>query len=105
MIRVQKKSLPITPKGLTTVERKLTVSAAVVTKIRAMAEQAIRQVDTISAQSRVADGTNVSIRLTIGTVQMETGLLGLEKLEDSGPQINNLIKEINRLLPDTLQVE
>jgi len=105
LIRIQKKSLPFTSKGLTTVERKLSLPLVMAADIRAAAEGVIRQIDLISTQSRVADGTNISIRLTVGTVGIGTVILGLEKLEDAGAQINSLIKEINGRLPEKLHVE
>jgi hypothetical protein len=104
-VNARRESLPITKKGPTTVERKLTIPADQIMHIRMMAEHAVKQVDIISVQSRVADGTNVSIGLTYGSVQIGTVLLGLTEMKDSGPEIYSLIKEINSFLPDTLYIE
>jgi hypothetical protein len=103
-IQVEKKSLPITKNGLTTVERQIRVKPSELTNIRIRAEQAIKALDFKTSQSRVADGTNISIKLTVGTIQIGTQILGLTMIKDSGPQIEALINGVNDLLPGRLKV-
>ena len=76
-----------------------TLDSTTLSHLREITEEAIRNIDLNSAQSRITGGLAIVITLEAGTVTLTTSVWGLEEIEQAGPQVSSLLQMLNGRLP------